>query len=73
MQAALVLDCLRGANRERLDVACAPCGRPCWRVTKEEYYAGHCVSKQDVSGPLAWKLRAGNSDQTELTDLVQFI
>jgi hypothetical protein len=42
MQTALVRDCLRGANRERLDGAC---GRPCWSVKKDEYYAGQGFHK----------------------------
>ncbi len=41
MQTALVRDCLKGANRERLDVACS---RSCWRVTTNDYYAGHCLA-----------------------------
>ena len=70
MQTALVRDCLKGADRERLDVAC---GRPCWRVTTNDYYAGHCFNKQEVSKPLSWNLQPGNSSQTEFTGLVQYI
>ncbi len=58
MQTALVRDCLKGADRERLDVAC---GRPCWRVTTNDYYAGHCFNKQEVRKPLSWNLQPGNS------------
>ncbi len=67
MQTALVRDCLTGAD---LDVACS---RPCWRVTTNDYYAGHCFNKQDVSKPLSWNLQPGNSNQTELAGLVQYI
>ena len=70
MQTALVRDTLKGADCERLDVAC---GRPCWRVTTNDYYAGHCFNKQEVSKPLSWNLQPGNSSQTEFTGLVQYI
>ena len=71
MQVALVRDCLMGADRERLADAC---GRPCWTVTEEEYYADHCFSALSGDGPLTWKLQTGNStDQTTLTGLVQYI
>jgi hypothetical protein len=71
MQAALVRDCLRGADLERLDAAC---GRPCWRVKKKEYYAGHGFHKSDGCKSLSWKLQPGNSlVETELKGLVQDI
>jgi hypothetical protein len=46
MRAALVRDCLRGADRERLDAAC---GRPCWRVkTKRVFLCTAFKSQVDV-------------------------
>jgi hypothetical protein len=61
-----------GADRERLDDSC---GQPCWRVTRDEYYAEHCFNTLGESGiPFTWKLQVGNStDQTEQTTLVQYI
>ena len=70
MQMALVRDCLKGADRERLDEAC---GRPNWTVTKAEYYAGHCIHKPDGCRPPTWKLQVGSTAQTEITGLVQYI
>ena len=70
MQMALVRDCLKGADRQRLDEAC---GRPNWTVTKAEYYAGHCIRKPDGCSSPTWKLQVGSSAQTERTGLVQYI
>ena len=72
MQMALVRDCLKGADRERLDEAC---GRPnCqWTVTKDEYYAGHRIHQPNGCRSPTWKLQVGSSAQTEITGLVQYI
>jgi hypothetical protein len=53
MQAALVRDCLREADRERLDAAC---DRPCCNVKKNEYYAGHGFDKLTGGRALSWKI-----------------
>ena len=71
MQTALVRDCLRGADRERLDAAC---GRPCWSVNKNEYYAGHGLHKLSGCRALSWKLQPGSSPaQSEMRGLVQYV
>ncbi len=49
MQAALVRDCLRGADRGRLDASC-------WNVQKDEYYAGHGFHKLSGGRALSWKI-----------------
>jgi hypothetical protein len=71
MQTALVRDCLRGADRERLDAAC---GRPCWSVKKDEYYAGQGLHKLSGYRALSWKLQPGSSPaQNEMKGLVQYV
>ncbi len=72
MHIALIRDCLRGANRERLHAAC---GRPNWTVASDEFYAGHCFTSVGENSPTpTWSLRTNHSmTQLELTGLVQYI
>ncbi len=56
MHIALIHDCLRGANRERLHAAC---GRPSWTVASDEFYAGHCFTSFGKNSPTpTWSLLA---------------
>jgi ribonuclease HI len=72
LQVALVRDCLLGADRERLREACA---RPCWTVTRDEYYAGPFLSVSNKSGAAPiWQLQTrGSTGQMKLPNLVQHI
>ncbi len=72
MHIALIRDCLRGANRERLHAAC---DRPSWTVASDEFYAGYCFTSVGEHSPApTWSLRMGHSTtQLELTGLVQYI
>ena len=72
MQMALVRDCLAGTGREELRAACS---RPCWTVTKSEYYAGYFVlDSGESSAAPSWKMQVGNkSGQMELMGLVRSI
>ena len=55
MPMALVRDCLLGNGRESLEEACS---RPCWTVTKDEFYGNHCLtSSARRSVAPTWKLR----------------
>ncbi len=71
MHTALIRDCLRGANRQRLHAAC---GRPSWTVASDEFYAGHCFTSFGENSPTpTWSLRTCHSTtQLELTGLVQY-
>ena len=72
MQMALVRDCLTGDGREELRDACS---RPCWTVTKSEYYAGHFVlDPGETTAAPNWRMQVGDkSGQMELMGLVHSI
>jgi hypothetical protein len=72
MHIALIRDCLRGADHERLRITCS---RPSWTVAGDEFYAGHCFTNSGESSPTPiWRLHTNHSTtQRELTGLVQYI
>ena len=59
MHMSLVRDCLLGIGRESLEEACS---RPCWTVTKDEFYGNHCLtSSARRSVAPTWKLRSDST------------
>ena len=72
MPMALVRDCLLGAGRESLDEAY---NRPCWTVTKDEFYGDHCFTSPTGSDIApTWKLQSDNpSGQMKFVGVVQYI
>ncbi len=72
MHIALIRDCLRGVDHERLRIACS---RPSWTVASDEFYAGLCFTNSGESSSIPiWRLYTNHSTtQRELTGLVQYI
>ena len=69
---ALVRDCLLGNGRESLEEACS---RPCWTVTKDEFYGNHSFTNFAGSGVApTWKLQSDSSaGQMKFVGAVQYI